>query len=197
MPGLAEDDDEVVTTDASTTIDMDSDNDSVKSDGSNEDDTDDIDIPDNLSDALESRRHVHKELINRLVKSGALSSRRIIRWLLGPDDPKSRSQKLLKNVNACAAVRKNYPDIFEIESTWLFDTGCGHDLISRERIIQYLIHIINVDPIDFNTANGIARAEKSLPMTLKAFSDPWRRSQIFPYILDSTPSVPSVWAPGA
>eukprot|EP00969_Alexandrium_andersonii_P202110 8930799-Alexandrium_andersonii.AAC.1 len=51
---------------------------------------------------------------------------------------------------------------------WLIDTGCGHDLVSREHANQMNRWIRRAaEPIQFSTANGLTQAEEVLPVFVR------------------------------
>ena len=66
------------------------------------------------------------------------------------------------------------------------DTGCGHDLVSKEMADGYEKARLS-QPLGFGTANGRALSYQSVPMHSKAMG-----GAISPYLLPNTPSVLSI-----
>ena len=84
-----------------------------------------------------------------------------------------------------AAIRRKPSSDIKL---WLFDTGCGHDLVSK-RDVSHLLRRVHpaVEPLYLKTANGRTRADKVIDIYVDEIAE-----EVQPYILDSTPAVLSV-----
>ena len=67
---------------------------------------------------------------------------------------------------ACASRREpiRLHSLFDLENAWIFDSGCGKDLISIARARFYSSMFQIVPKINFNTANGLTSTNKVLPL---------------------------------
>ena len=71
---------------------------------------------------------------------------------------------------------------------WLIDTGCGHDLVSKDGVQMLKPYFRDAsEKVVFDTAGGEAPADTVVPMYVPDIGE-----AIEPYILDSTPNVLSV-----
>ena len=89
---------------------------------------------------------------------------------------------------AASAAEIDYED--SEHRWWLFDTGCPHDLISRDAlsIEEAAEYVVEADmPIELETANGEVTADEVVHMQLMELGE-----HIEPYLLESTPEVLSV-----
>ena len=76
----------------------------------------------------------------------------------------------------------------EVVKLWLVDTGCGHDLVSREHARALKRGVKRASkPIQFATANGSTDATEVLELFINEFNQ-----EIEPYILENSPDVISV-----
>lgn len=70
----------------------------------------------------------------------------------------------------------------------LIDTGCGCDLISKSQVASARRWIRQAAKSrTFQTANGVTTADRVARVTIDEFGE-----EVFPYVLDSTPTVLSV-----
>ena len=87
--------------------------------------------------------------------------------------------------DALAASSKKHVDIIK---SWLIDTGCGHDLISRKDLQSLAVKITaSLNPLTFNTANGQTVSTEAAHLYNKELKE-----ELLPHVLSSTPPVLSV-----
>ena len=75
------------------------------------------------------------------------------------------------------------PSALEVSEEWLFDTGAAYDLIPRDNAAEYTDFQSSAKPINFQTANGPYRADKTLSMSTPALGELGSEA----YIMDDTP----------
>ena len=75
-----------------------------------------------------------------------------------------------------------------VVSKWIFDSGCGHDLIAQYAV-QDFPEIVSHSPssITFSTANGNTRADKKAEFVVPEIAE-----RVSPWILNQTPAVLSM-----
>ena len=94
----------------------------------------------------------------------------------------------LHYVSADAVPSKEELDVFCFAQRWMLDSGCGKDLVSRDKVAGYEHYKIGVNPITFTTANGPTTTRAAIPSMVHALDG----DESAPYILESTPTVLSV-----
>ena len=57
-------------------------------------------------------------------------------------------------LNCAFAISTNQPECLVVSIKWIFDTGCGRDLISRANGKQWPEHWTQASPLSLYTANG-------------------------------------------
>ena len=93
---------------------------------------------------------------------------------------------IVHNPHPIVAARGKRPTA--LVKYWLADTGCGYDLASRKHVLKLTERIKSIDnPITFNTANGNTDASEDIMLRVDELDE-----DIEPYVLNSTPAVPSV-----
>ena len=78
--------------------------------------------------------------------------------------------------------------LFDIDNSWIFDSGCGKDLVEIAKARLYMHMTQMAPPISFSTANGPAGASKTLPLVF-VLRDVYHAN---PYLMEKTPSVLSM-----
>ena len=99
----------------------------------------------------------------------------------------SRDHDLIDVANALSAVScRSIPDL-GVDS-FLVDTGCGHDLISKAIVQRFPEHILpRKVPLPINTAGGLAQSDSVFVHRVDAISDTSHAT-----VMDSTPPVLTV-----
>ena len=80
------------------------------------------------------------------------------------------------------------PSALELSEDWLCDTGAAYDLVSRDKANWHTDFQAPAKPINFQTANGVHRADTTLSMTTPSLGEEESKA----YIMDHTPSALSV-----
>ena len=89
---------------------------------------------------------------------------------------------------ACPSINVS-ASLFDVDDTWIFDIGCGHDLVSSSKT-KFLEDAYCVAKKQrFNTANGEFETSKAVHLDLDLLGDVF---SAMPYIMANTPSVISV-----
>ena len=86
------------------------------------------------------------------------------------------------------AAESSMPSALNLSEEWLCDTGAAYDLALHDNADHHTDFQSPAKPINFQTANGVHRAETTLSMTTPALGD----DESHAYIMDHTPSALSV-----
>ena len=95
---------------------------------------------------------------------------------------------LRKQAKAAPAPQRQHPEALSVTNSYIVDTGCGKDLISKEMVVKWSAHICQTTPLELHTAGGLTHTTKALRMTVQAFMN----EPISAYIMDKTLPVLSV-----
>jgi len=88
---------------------------------------------------------------------------------------------------ACPSV--GTASIFDVDNYWIFDSGCGHDLVSLAKV-KFLKNMFAIAPTKtFSTANGPYETDKVILLNFMMGGQSFVAS---PYIMANTPSVISM-----
>ena len=95
--------------------------------------------------------------------------------------------------------------LFDLDNEWLFDSGCGKDLIALTRAVFYRNLWVSAPSVIFDTANGERKANRILPAGFQLQGEYFKGN---PYVMGESPSVLSmglrclhqgfafIWLPG-
>ena len=80
------------------------------------------------------------------------------------------------------------PGHLDAKIKFIMDTGCGHDLISNEKVVKHNLEIfVGKETMKFQTANGVTTTEVVAKCKTDSFDEP-----IEAYVMENSPSVLSV-----
>ena len=86
------------------------------------------------------------------------------------------------------AVESSMPSALDLSEKWLCDTGAAYDLVPWDIANDHTDFQSTAKPINFQTANGVHRADTTLSMTTPALGDDESEA----YIMSDTPPALSV-----
>ena len=86
------------------------------------------------------------------------------------------------------AAESSMPSALDLSEKWLCDTGAAYDLVSWDIANKHTDYQSPVEPINFQTANGVYRADTALSMTTPGLGD----EEANAYIMNHSPSALSV-----
>ena len=87
-------------------------------------------------------------------------------------------------LNCASAITSSQPECLAVSRKWIFDTGCGRDLISRANAQQWPEHWKDAQPLSLYTANGGTSTSDVIEVHIDALQEV---CQV--YIFDTTPAV--------
>lgn len=93
-----------------------------------------------------------------------------------------------RRVQAAPAIQGGRPSILSVADDWIFDSGCGNDLVSKEMVSKWSDYIGHTHAVDFHTAGGLSKTSRVLKMNIPVFMD----EPVMAYIMDNTPAVLSM-----
>ena len=80
------------------------------------------------------------------------------------------------------------PEHLNAKIKFIMDTGCGHDLISNEKVAKHNLEIfVGKETMKFQTANGVTTTDVVAKCKTDSFDEP-----IEAYVMENSPSVLSV-----
>ena len=62
---------------------------------------------------------------------------------------------LRKQAKAAPAPQRQHPEALSVTDSYIVDTGCGKDLISKEMVGKWSAHICQTTPLELHTAGGL------------------------------------------
>ena len=86
------------------------------------------------------------------------------------------------------AMASSMPSALDLSEKWLCDTGAAYDLVSWDIANNYTDFQSPAKPIDFQTANGVYRADTTLSMLTPGLGE----EEANAYVMNNTPSALSV-----
>ena len=92
----------------------------------------------------------------------------------------SDRERILTDVHALSATVAL--SMFEIDGTWIYDTGCGRHLVSQGTVTWCEGHVVKAKRLRFSTANGTVTSSKCLPVGMH-IGEQAREVKINPYIM--------------
>ena len=99
------------------------------------------------------------------------------------------NSKYPESVFALSGARADWISLFDLDNLWIFDSGCGRDLVALGLAKMYENMYRLQDPIRLHTANGIVCTSLALPLQCTIGKSSYEAT---PYLLENTPSVLSM-----
>ena len=88
---------------------------------------------------------------------------------------------------ACASIGTK--SIYCVDNLWIFDSGCGFDMCTEDKIKHLMKYILPAEPQEFNTANGPYESSEVVSLSFRMGNV---RYDARPYLMEDTPSVLSM-----
>ena len=108
---------------------------------------------------------------------------------IGYVPPQTGSFLAKQDVRAMACASVGSRDIFSVDQFWIFDSGCGYDMMSTSKAKHLMKFVTKAELQEFNTANGQYETDEIIPLTFVMGNDSYDAR---PYLMENSPSVLSM-----